>query len=604
MCSGGKTMRRIIPTAIAFVLFMTSTSAVAWEFNMDFGYYWNYYYMSPLGRNHLFGPHDADATGSGQYNNVNFWAGVHDFQNGFYSGDCSVQTQYIEISPQLRANKAVRFRAKLWIGEWDNSQSSEYRPNSSRPGTNVAFSEIQVTQAWLTAQTPWGVIVAGKRPLSFGIGTWLSGSDNTTTESLALIVPYGPFRFMASIFPSRHLTDLYNDPGPFAGDPPAVLQQMSPEGDDTTNLRSPEISAAIMYSQGPFEIGIFYEYLDWEVRPETFSSYRRDDYIPRDWHADWGVIYAKYNNGRFFLNGEVDFFLSTVRNRPNVAGVSSLNGSANVALDAGTGSVFQTTYTEMWRAAVELGALIGPAKVTFMWSWIPGFDRRHGIYIDRQPNAMWISENAQIVDAEDWFRPPGMVTLHPDFSNAGFFLPYSYLLAHQYSGGVGTNMRRPFMTRNGDGQLVDANVYGARIDYAVAANLNLWCSFLWAERVSHGYGWGHLSLPIPPIAPEEPDWTVMYDNKGRYTAPSPAIPNNFLGYEIGFGLDWQLLEALRLHSRLAVWQPGDWWKFACTSKDNMFWTTPWASPFANWGINPNRAIDPIFGLQVTLAGEF
>ena len=39
-----------------------------------------------------------------------------------------------------------------------------------------------------------------------------------------------------------------------------------------------------------------------------------------------------------------------------------------------------------------------------------------------------------------------------------------------------------------DGYIRDAWVLGARVDYAVAANLNCYATFLWAERTSNGYG--------------------------------------------------------------------------------------------------------------------
>ena len=33
---------------------------------------------------------------------------------------------------------------------------------------------------------------------------------------------------------------------------------------------------------------------------------------------------------------------------------------------------------------MEVGVLWGPAKLSLLWSWIPGPDRRGGVWIDRQ----------------------------------------------------------------------------------------------------------------------------------------------------------------------------------------------------------------------------
>ncbi len=37
---------------------------------------------------------------------------------------------------------------------------------------------------------------------------------------------------------------------------------------------------------------------------------------------------------------------------------------------------------------------------------------------------------------------------------------------------------------NGEGHMTDANSFGARLDYAVAANLNAYGAFFYARRVS------------------------------------------------------------------------------------------------------------------------
>ena len=45
----------------------------------------------------------------------------------------------------------------------------------------------------------------------------------------------------------------------------------------------------------------------------------------------------------------------------------------------------QTRYWELWAGVIECGAVAGPAKISFLWAYYPGFDRRGGKLIDRQP---------------------------------------------------------------------------------------------------------------------------------------------------------------------------------------------------------------------------
>lgn len=618
---------------VVVICLFSSGIVFGWEFELKGGIYWKYRSLQPLGGEHLFGPHDQDRDNPSA-NNVNFWGGINDFPN-FYSDHAAQQSVYMDLYPRIAINKAVRIQSKMRIGgqrELIHSvraysedialpvfqppePRSEYRPNSARPGTDVAMSSLEITQLWLSARLPWATLFFGKRPLSFGIGSWFNGSDNTTTESLALLAPYGPFSFYSAISAARPAEHAYMDTWVFAFDDYEVLTMNDKREYDGDFLRSPELAGAIRYTNGPLDIGVFFQHTSWQVKQPIFlRGWEYWDYtVPCDFHMDTGVAYLKYFNGRLFFNSELAFLSSIVRHGRSIANRSLLNSNNDVwPSRPQSGSVFQPTYTEMWRAAVEAGALIGPAKWTAVWAWIPGFDRRHGVYIDRQPNGLWLSENAQYawnLDLElpdnDPHRPIGLMTCHPDYSNAGFFAPYSYLLAGQYGAGVGTGWGYPLTSRNGDGQLVDANVYALRLDYAAAANLNVWGSIIKAERVSHGYGWGHIMPWGPDDVHQPPHWQVHYDNRGTWDNPSPAIPDNDLGYEIGAGFDWQLLEGFLFSTRFAYWQPGNWWKFACVSKRNSDWDEPWNdNDYDLWGTWPDRAIDPIMGFEITLAGEF
>jgi hypothetical protein len=148
--------------------------------------------------------------------------------------------------------------------------------------------------------------------------------------------------------------------------------------------------------------------------------------------------------------------------------------------------------------------------------------------------------------------------------------------------------------------MTDCNVYAARFDFSAAANLNFYWSFLWAERLSKGYGWGFIQPALD--ATGIPTGSVAYSRKGTFANPAPAIPDNHLGWEIDFGFNWKILEGYVINASFGYWQPGRWFNFACVDRSNAGWKNP--LPGNNFGINPDRTIDPIFGMDIVVAGEF
>ncbi len=600
----------VIAAAILCVVLLVGPAA-AWEFSMTADYNWNYYSEGQTGTEGFFGTYNLDNSPLGQ-GNQNFWGGVNRLP-GLYSGsNAARQSQYMDFSPEIKLNQAVRIRGTYRVGSWlyspqqgfiVNLNNSEY-DSSSLVGSRVSMSPGFWNQLWLSAQTPWGILVMGKRPFTFGIGTFLNGEDNTTADALLLAVPYGPMTFGMGFWPARGLPD--TEPGAN----PAKINLAS----DSSFLRSPEAAAFVTYNAGSLSLGAFYEYLRWSLGPESRSGtpgvfapfgnlWAQSQFIPRETIAQWGVAFMKYNNCRFFLNAEVDLWYSKTTNQPNLTGTDWAGNPPYVTNIPGGGSVYRPKYTEMERYAIETGTMIGPSKLSLMGARIPGLDRRHGVLIDKQGNGVCLGPDNSAA---------GIIQLHPELSNTGFFNPYSYLMVFQYGGGLGVT------NSNGDGVLVDANALGARLDYAVAANLNVWASAFYAERVSHGYGWGCLSPNVGQFAngtllspnslfgaPEGS--SVVFNQNGTYdpgngAAAAPAIPDNSLGYEFGGGADWLLLQNLRFNARAAYWLPGKWFYHACVSRVNPGWNVPAAGNM--WGTQPNRDISSVLGLRFQVAGEF
>lgn len=465
-------------------------------------------------------------------------------------------------------------------GDWKSMTAGGYLQwaigsryiNSEFPGVQQAFSPGYWELWWLTARTPWGTLVVGKRPNPFGLGMMLDGSE-TSSESVALMAPYGPWSasYVHFLVPCS-TSDYFPAGGLLYGDSWNVL--------DTRNL-SPDIGATLTYRTGPFDMGAYLEYIrrhddQGGVLPGAPTGPRN---LARDTNDVLGIAYFKYASNRIFLNVEIAHY-NRIRKRTRRL----------------------TQYYEDWRWVVETGALLGPAKVTLMTAWASGLDRRAGRLIDRQ----------------------GSFANGTVLGNSTVFELYSHLMVLSYgtgSGAIGVWDRR--------GNFTDAWCLAGRVDYAVAANLNLWTSFIWAERLSHGYGWGvhrpifnwnvrtsgatqatgHTTMDNPANLPIVA-WTVFgtntrynWDDATAGTAAAPAIPDSALGVEVDSGFEWQLLEHLNFQGTFSMWWPGKWFTFACIDRGVLGWQQDHGIA-TNWGINPSRTIDPIFGARVRLLCEF
>ncbi len=585
-----------LATITALALVILPGTLFAWEFELEAGLAWNYYYGSQTGREGFFGPYDTDASGDNLYN-ANFWAGANKWPGVFPGHDVAVSTQFMEFAPTFKVNKAISIYGAYYVGSWEEFEpelgagalvASEYA-NSTFTGTGFSFSPGFWNLLWFEAETPWGSIGVGKRPFAFGIGALASGEDVTSTEAVRLAVPYGPFNIGVLWFPWRLADDVSADF--IAGDPGLtadldIFTQLENKG----TQRSPHLTGLIVYRNANLEMGYLYDYFRWSLGPENLivagganaadRALARDLYISRDLTSQLHILYAKYGNGRFFFNAEVDYWDSMVRRRPNRNNTDENSGVPSVGGFAGAGSVFQTNYTEMLRFAVETGVVAGPTKATLLGFWASGFDRRAGVLIDKQGAGLWVGPR-NTADA--------LLTIHPNWANTIIFNPYSYLLVFNYGGGTNA------FNRNGDGFLVDAVAYAARLDYSVAANLNVWASFLKANRLSKGYGWGYIQ--------PDGEGDVAYERQAGFGATAvPAIPDDDLGWEANAGVDWALLDGLELNTRVSYWQPGKWFSYACMSRANPGWTAP--GPGNNYGVIPGRTIDPVLGVEIAVGAGF
>ncbi len=651
-------MKKVVVILLAGLLAVAlGVPALAWELNLRGDFICKYDYITQAGKAGFFGAYDTGSAGlfvagGPNWAAMNGWVGARTLQGsagtqfGLVTGaDASFNYQRVELHPEIRVNPAIRIRGLYQIGgtlpianpyllpAGTTTPPFEYSvyQNSARFGAHNPIDTGSWTQWWATAQTPYGVVAFGKRGFGFGIGVQYVAT-NMSSEALTIVAPYGPLRFGFGGYLHRRQTfvNAYVNGSPFpqnivgggglqlqvAGsnvsffDNGTFLKQW--DHDSGRNLQP---YAFLTYRTGPLEVGLLYEYLRQHDGPHARATWGPLTASPggllianswttvtRDQTLEDGCVYMKYNNGRFFLNSELAWVRGNVHYSLPLTPIVPIGG-----LLAGGGSPYAPTALETWKFGTEFGVLAGPSKFTLFFSSVPGPDRRAGIWINNQT---W--EN---------------VINGTFFGNAEFFKPYSMLMAYQYGSGLNA------VDANGEGYMTDAVSYAARIDYSVAANLNIYSSFFYANRRSHGWGWGALTPAqggdvvllgrSTANGNYVPAFNNFYQPDGAVGLASPNIPDNSLGWEIDAGMDWKLLEGFHMSLRGAYWNVGNWFKFACVDRSVAGSVTGAAAlqavngitllrpNFADgvaigsqWGVNPSKSIDPIWGIQGSLAVDF
>ena len=332
-------------------------------------------------------------------------------------------------------------------------------------------------------------------------------------------------------------------------------------------------------------MGILGAYGSYHVGPEANLRGLNENpiVVPLDADLFHGTVYEKYNNGRFFMNSELAWLYWTDRFGSNPATNSPLPWGPNMPSGPPTKlAAPQTRYIAQLKAAIETGILAGPAKISFLGLWSPGPDRRNGMYIDRQPAA--------------FVRHPAYDTR---LGNYSLIVPYSFLFAYNYGSGLNS------YNLSSDGYLRDAFVLAGRLDYAVAANLNLFASFFWAQRNSDGYEWGCLRPEISDDTPARATGNIDFSRvtPGPYMSQNKDTPNitdRSLGYEIGLGVNWKLLEGWTCGINVSYWAPGKWFSYACIDRSAVNWNQ---NNLSNGGTR-DRSIEPVIGGMYNLTADF
>ncbi len=547
--------------------------AFAWEFSMTGQFEWRYRYFGRAnGYQDLFGDmrfQDNPLNTTGQligFAGPNFWRGyngnnaspmstsswanaVQVVKGGFSYADCdgSEYDQRMTFNPELRVNKAIYFMMNMDLaGTRDKYNHRDMQTNGpldrwyqDRMSQN-AFDTAMIpsfNQFKLITQLPWGTMSLGAKDFPFGAGAFLG--LNTRGSALLFFFPYGPFTIIPGLWLERG-PDGFGAFVPYTGTGPAPNTVISMDRGIHNQIL---YAILVTYKSGPVDIGggwvhelnhsdsadlggyglgglrpVYYNAL--AATPDVTYGYGGRDFgliIPQ--------IYMKYNNGRFFANAEYIWGLVD----------SHYLGYGTTLRPGSTASGAPPLYTEASGFFSEAGARCGPAKLSLMFAWSGGPALNDG-----NPTKAYngIALNYVVTDA------------------------YNYLLFHTYGGGNNAPWQAGVtVTNDENGQMVDAYALAARLDYAVAANLNVWGSYMWASRVEKNgfYAGGRNSSGTAgngnAFAAQQ--WKLL-NMPGAGGNMNPYVDDSYLGWEGQLGVDWKLLENMSVMSRYAYWQPGPW----------------------------------------------
>ncbi len=556
---------------VTLMLTLFVAPAFAWEFKMGGQFEWRYRYFGRAnGYQDLFGdmrfqdnPANvglAAGTGPIGFAGPNFWRGyngnnqapmatnswgasVRVVRGGFSYADCdgSEYDQRMTFTPELRVNNAIYFLINMDLaGIRQKYNHRDFQTNGpldrwyqDRVSQNAFDTAMipSINQFKLVTKLPWGIVTFGTKDFPFGVGALLA--QNTRATALSMVIPYGPFVFWPMIWNSRN-PEGYGAFVPYTSTGPAANSILSMD-----NGPHNTIFWAILYyyRNGPVDVGgalfqklvhlssadggggnrsIYYNLL----LPTPTAMYQ---YGTQDTAVFVGQMYGKYNNGRFFANAEYDW--ETVDNTYGGVGIPTKSNISGAP----------PSYTEASEFFGEAGALCGPAKLAFMFAWSGGPALNNG-----NPTKAYngLAVNNQATDA------------------------YNYIMFHTYGGGNNAPWGAgSSLTTEENGMIVDGYALAARLDYAVAANLNVWGSYMWASRVEeNGFLAGGINsngMPGNGTAFAAQQWKRL-NMPGAGGNMNPYVDDAYLGWEADMGIDWKLLENMSVMTRYAYWQPGPW----------------------------------------------
>ncbi len=491
--------------------------------------------------------------------------------------DAQYNDTRLTLQPTIRVNQAIRVRGVFNIGGYRNkySQNSALGDRGigvpplerfyvAQSSTNAydTLALISVEQFWATMKIPWGVISVGARAFPFGTGATFG--ENTRSEMYLLAVPYGPLRFMFAFWPGS-----MRIPSIWSNVPDSTRRNTSFQAFYVTLDRSRlSLGAATMLRQ--------------------YHGNNVVDFTPnQDDNLLINLVFAKYADGLFFANAEgawmnIDRYLALAPD-PESSGIPTIS---------------QTQYIEGMHLFAEAGMILGPMRLTLMYALASGpvlntDNRVRNIYA----GGFFLAEATPAP-----FAPGANPKVYTPWAiNYQAMRPYEYLMFYTYAGGNngGWNVMDFTFVADEHGMMTDGYCFAGRLDYALASNLNLWASYIWAHRLERaGTFFGQYQSSGSLAAGSIPNLREFYAKAGRsFGTGNDYVSNGFVGWEMNFGTDWKLLENLTFKTRYSYWQPGDWFKEAYQAV-----VVTAGGEATTTGVLYSR--DPIHAVQTSLSIEF
>lgn len=466
-------------------------------------------------------------------------------RGGFSSSgsDALSNESRLTLWPTIKVNEAIRVRGVLNIGGYRNKYYRNAAGNTgivtpleryyvSQTGMNATDTAalISVEQFWASVQLPWGVFSMGPRAFPFGIGATFG--QNTRTDMYQIVVPYGPVRFMSMLWPGRS-----RETEAWATVP------------DGTRKDSLFFGAAFTFDAGNLSLGAL----------TILRRFHGNNVVPfaqnRDDNTHINLAYLKFNNGRIFGCAEYSWM--------NIDRYRSIAPAPGESL---VGTSDQTIYAEGYHFFSEVGAVVGPTKLTLMYAVASGPILNDANRLRNVWAGGFFLGSATPAPFKPGINPKVYV---PWAVNYQAMEPYEYLMFTTYAGGNngGWNALDTATVADDHGMMTDAFCFAGRLDYAPASNLNVWGSYLWAHRLERvGTYFGQYQASGSLAAGSIPNLKRFYFKAGRsFGRNHDYVSNGFIGEEINCGIDWKLLEGLTFRTRYSRWQPGEWFREAYQS---------------------------------------